>query len=1046
MAIRPKDLNALVEGADAARPEEDGIQQAGLFGGAAKTTGQSLARKAIDPLRQKGARTAPDYKVVDPINNAPAQLSDDVPPNPTPDPQPDVLETPGPQEPVIAPPGPVSPERLTELEAERAAQMGTPRQAPSPTKIQKEAGVVEGPARTTFYDEDELAATVQAVSAKLPKDTGRQSIQSLYDKAIATGVPKSQLDSMFKGGGLSMQGEVGNNKLAIQLAGLQALHDESAVRVDALMAKAAAGELDDAGKLELRQQLAQHEIIFTRLSGAKSDVARSMNVFKNVRDRNIGAMQVRAALDSFGGDDQLRAMAEKYVTTEGRAGKNKIIKTSVVRKLYESWIYMAQSVALTALDTHLYNGAGGLLSNVMDVPERAAAAVVSPIRQTIVKALGMTPNPDRYYMDHVYARASGFMNGLIDGIHMAAKKIRDNDPAAKDAPINPVSSAYWANTEIGSFRGKLIRIGELDNFAGKTIDAIGTIYSLPFHALGAGDEIFGGIAARMELHEQAYDHAAKIIDDALANGATREQAVEKAEQAVAQFLTERPADVEASVQSWRKQSTLQDDIDRTNLPGKAFHLANKAISSPLLKPIVLFSKTVTNIGIEAGARSPLFFASPRFHTEWNKGGRYRDLAMGRAALGSGVMLAGIHATNNGRTTGQGPADTEERRNLRSAGWQPFAARFGEGELSSATVKQLRQYLGDDAVTVGTGQFTGYTYVSLRRLEPVTAPFLMGAAFSDALKFRQYDPDDTLMSQMAAASVAAVAEYSENLSALQAFNEVASIMNQRQTDGGARFLAVVDGLAKRYASTAISGTPILGMANSTIVARIESMMDPTVRSSRMTAEQADWAKDKLGTVVGVRGFTEAYNKLMTRIPLVSKDAIPIIDEYGNTLGLDKTLWYTPLTATVAERSELTELLAAINHGYSVPSNSYNGVFIPEKAYYRRNDLAANKVMIDGLRLAEANITDIKQYIEDRKMQGLPAQLGVMQSIIDSNVAEYRHVAHERMFGKTIKTPDGQFMHTGEAIGSDYGLGDDKIEFPGLAAEMLYEKNKRIMYGR
>lgn len=1037
MAIRPRDLNSLIEGADENRSDTaDGIQEAGLFSG----VGKSAARQAIDPLTKRGARTSPDYRVVEPDNTVPPAVSDEPPAAPVSDVPSDVAETlpeaPAPPTTVTEPPKPISEDALAALEAERAAQIGTARQAPSPTKAQKLAGVERGPARTTFYDEDELAATVQAVAKTMTVDTGRQSIQSIRDKAFASGVPEKQLKRMFDG--LNLEGEIGNNKLAIQLASLQALHDESAQRVDALMAKAASNELDSAGKLDLRQELAQHEIIFTALSGAKSDVARSMNVFKNIRNQTIGATQVKAALDSFGGDDQLRALAEKYVTTETRAGKNKIVKTSLGKKIYESWIYMAQSMALTAFDTHLYNMAGGMASILMDVPERAAAIPFGIARQAIQKAVGIQPNPERYYADEVMARATGFRNGLIDGVHMAAKKIRDYDPSAKDASRNPVSSAYWANTEIANFRGKVISIDAMDGAVGKMVDAIGNVYASPFVALGAGDEIFGGIAARMELHEQAYNHAKKIIDDALASGSSEKEAIEKAEQAAIEFLTERPADVEASVQAWRKQATLQDDIDRTTKTGKAFHLANKMISSPILKPLVLFSKTVTNIGIEAGARSPLFFASPRFHTEWNKGGKYRDLALGRAAFGSGIMIAGVTAAQYDKITGQGPPDTEERRNLRSAGWQPFAYKAGEGEISSEVVKRLQGILGEDAVTVGTGQFTGYTYISLKRLEPISAPFLMGAAFSDALKFRQYDPDDTIMGEMASASVAAVAEYSQNLSSLQAINELASIFNQRQTDGGERFLAIVDALAKRYGSTMISGTPGLGMANSTIVARIESMIDPTVRASRVTEDQI--------TTVGARGFVEAWNKFQTRIPGISEDALPIIDEYGNTPGLDKTLWYTPLTATVAERSELTEMLAAINHGYSKASNSYNGVYLPAEAYYRRNDLAANKIMVDGLRLAEANLMDVQAYLDDAKAQGITPRIGIMQSIVDSNVSEYRNLAHERMFGKMVKNPDGTFMHTGEAAGSDYGLGNDKIEFPGLAAEMLYEKNKRIMYGR
>ena len=68
----------------------------------------------------------------------------------------------------------------------------------------------------------------------------------------------------------------------------------------------------------------------------------------------------------------------------------------------------------------------------------------------------------------------------------------------------------------------------------------------------------------------------------------------------------------------------------------------------------------------------------------------------------------------------------------------------------------------------------------------------------------------------------------------------SIAGHRQTDGGVLVLVVIlNAIQKRYTSFYISGTPVVGMSNSTLVARIERAIDPTISNVGVGEDYPDF---------------------------------------------------------------------------------------------------------------------------------------------------------------------------------------------------------------
>lgn len=1067
MAITPKNLEKLLR-----QDADNGVQQAGLFSSGARSVARPTAKELLQDITKPGTSAQaytvtpakPEKKIptgVAGIDTPEVKAEQPIPEEVMPEAQ-DVPM----QEDVQTNIPPVEDESLTsavsgrtmpkllmpeELAAQREVQLGSARQAPSPGKQQKAAGVEVGPANTTFYDDDGLAATVQAFASQQP-DFQSVTIASIYEKALEAGVPDRILKNILEGKQEDITAKVGGDTIAERLAGLTLVHDANLTKVDEMMQRMARGDLNETEMLELQHTIATQDIIFAEMSAKKRDIARSMNVFKNVRDKTIMLTQgdLQKAIEQNGGGEALRQLAEKYVTLNSAESKNKLIETSITKKAYRSVVYMNQSILLTAFDTQFYNMAANAAFQIMDFPERAVAAGVGTLRHTLGKMFGKEVNPDKAQLRDLYARSTGLYNGIIDGVHLMFERFA-NDGRAKDAMTNPLKAENWLKNP--------------DHWVGKYIlDPLAFTYSIPFRGLGAADEFFSGIAQRIELHDQANRYGMKAYDEAIDIGLSEDEALGQAQETVRKLLTERPADIEASVQSWAKQMTLQADIARAdpskgaieNAVNQGWRITNKALNSPILKPIVLFSNTVTNLSIEGAARAPILnFLSPRYYQEFSKGGRHKDLAISRVLLGGSIMLGGYNAAMKGSITGQGPADTEDRKALQATGWQQFSKVLNKEDYSDINIKRLQAIFGEDALTMGSGINDGKIFVSLKRLEPANMTFMMGAAMADTIKFQQLaDVDDSWsndLQTMFYAGAAAGAEYTTSVPAMQAIAEIQSILGQRQTDGGDRAIMMLDALSRRYSGFLMNAVPIANIANSTAVARIEALIDPVVRDTKMTKEQAEMFADFDLNKPFVRGFFEAYNRIISRIPVMSGKLPALLDDYGQEIGVDKTLSWTPLTAVKGKRNELAETLVQIRHGLSRPQTRINGVQFTSDISQRFKQLYANEIKIDGKKMDKAVIDEVQLMTDEYLLSGKQPRLGVMQQAVNSIVSQYRQAALRRMFGQTVDYNEQQqlYVFTGEPEPNQsekYGLVGDIVEYPDIAYEMVQNQNALKIYGR
>lgn len=998
-----------------------------------------LGLKVLQGLTRKGARAEKAPKLVDNILNQPAPqgatkpVATPVAPVTTPKPAATVT---------ITKPRPVDVTEMNQIAAEREflAAEGAGQARPPDTPIS-----------SAWTDNDGLAATIRAAGDNMAQQAPTMTMRSAYTQAINAGIPEQFLKRVLAGE--SMESTVGGSALTRQLAGAVVVHDESAKKLDDLFSKMASGALDDQGKLNLRLQLAQHKIIVDQLKGIQTDVARSLNVFKRVKDRGPGldTRDIRAALDELGAnqsDQVLFQLAEDYLQTPTRAGKNRIIEAGFGAKLRDVWFHTYQANLLNDPQTHAYNLVGsGVFGSLMPV-ERSLAVGIGRVRSLIPGA-----NPDRYMLDDIQAGLSGLKNGILDGWELAKEAIKkggESKMSESGRVLNPVSAEYLSDTPIKMFGQEVYRTPDLrDTWMGRAIDGLGFVQDImSFKPIAAADEFVGAMVGRYQLHEEAWRFANKEYDRLVAEGMSDVAARAEVEAKVTQLLVERPRSMQENIEGVRRMVTLQEKISKEGMLGETYWWSNQVLNLAPVKVIVPFARTITNLFIEGSSYIPVLnTVSPRFYDLWQKGGRHRDVAIARLSMGGTAIFGASMLTFDNRITGSGPSQTEDRKALEALGWQPYSLVFDKGEISEENIERLRAIT---KVAVGPDK----VYVSYARFDPISMVFSMGADMADAAKFdRRPDREDWQVMAMAGAT--AVGEYMSNLPVMQGIGELLQVARSRMQDTGEKMVQIFDALAKQYTNFVYTGTPGVGISNSTLMAHIERLVNPT-RSNVKSPE--------MDTPYGIRAFYETRQRILSRIPGLSENVPPLLDNLGResvvrNRGLDYWANWSPIIqATEGRSSEADEILASINFGIANPSETWDGVRLSASQINRFKKLYGQEILeemtdyvidpktgkpvIDKetgqpkTKIVMANLEQaipiaIRQAEIDASALGDIMLPGDKQKLISGLVERYRSMAKMQMVGN---------------VADPLGLDDGVVEFPDLAAAMRKNKELTRIFGR
>ncbi|WP_140872754.1 hypothetical protein [Sphingomonas oligophenolica] len=407
----------------------------------------------------------------------------------------------------------------------------------------------------------------------------------------------------------------------------------------------------------------RHAAIQEQVSGMTAEAGRLLQSFRMVADSR-DARTASALGDVLGGSGRMKDVAEKLVELEkvgvGPGGINQFALRSLLPRWRDKAVELYINSLLSGPQTHAVNILSNTLTALAQVPEHAVAAGVGAIRRAI-------PNQrktDAVLFSELGARATGLLQGTREGMREAARSFvtgHSSDPITK------------------------VETEQMHAIGGK----LGSVIRTPTRLLSAEDELFKGIARRMELSGLA---VRKARSEGLKGDAAKARAAE---------LASNPSDgMLQRAMDYGRYVTFQRPLPTDSF---AAGVSRGTQRHPIAKLLLPFIRTPVNLLSFAAERSPIAPMMRQWRKEVAAGGASRDLALARMMVGTGFGAAMYEMALAGKITGGGPADDNARRLMLADGWQPYSLKVGDRYYSYTRLDPFSTTIGTVADIADMGE-------------------------------------------------------------------------------------------------------------------------------------------------------------------------------------------------------------------------------------------------------------------------------------------------------------------------------------------------------
>ncbi|MBB3692494.1 thermonuclease family protein [Sphingomonas sp. BK580] len=413
----------------------------------------------------------------------------------------------------------------------------------------------------------------------------------------------------------------------------------------------------DEAEAAFREAWLRHAAIQEQVSGMTAEAGRALQQFRQTADSRDAGRVLASLGETLGGSGRLKDVAERIVDLEAAGTTPGGLNRFVVKALSPTWKDRAVELYINSLlsgpQTHAVNILSNTLTSLAQLPEHAAAAGVGAAR----RLLPGQADTDRVLFSEIGARAAGMISGAKEGMRAAARSLLSGDAA--DAASKVESQQMNA---IPGMAGSIIRT--------------------PTRLLTAEDELFKGVARRMELSGLAIRQASA---EGLKGRAARDRA--------ADLVLNPPDDMLKQSFDYARYLTFQTPLAHDSF---AAGVSRATQRRPELKLLLPFVRTPMNLLKFAAERSPVAPVMKSWRKEVAAGGARRDLALARMAMGTGMGAAMYEMAADGQITGGGPADPAQRALLLANGWQPYSLRIGDRYYSYARLDPFSTTIGTAA--------------------------------------------------------------------------------------------------------------------------------------------------------------------------------------------------------------------------------------------------------------------------------------------------------------------------------------------------------------
>lgn len=429
----------------------------------------------------------------------------------------------------------------------------------------------------------------------------------------------------------------------------------------------------DTDRFEFRKALNLHYAIQSQVSGMTAEAGRALQSFNITATSAVSkTRQIKELLGTLPSGISINQMAEAIAGMDSIEGISraipKMLRATTKDMFLEAWI----NGLLSGPQTHAINTISNALNAVWQIPERLLASEIGRV----------FPAERAIQEGEALSQAYGLIEGFKDGMKAFSRVVTTGVPSDQFSKIE--IARYRSITAQNVRQLPLIKkmspnALQEGGMGARAVDLVGDVVRTPGRFLMAEDEFFKSIGYRMELRAQAYRAAAE-------EGLTGPAAGQRIQQILSDPEKYAPNIHLASIDAAR-YATFTNPLESPLLS------ALSRSNNPVIRLIVPFVRTPTNILKYGFERTPLAFLSQKIRADIGAGGARRDLTLARISLGSMLMATTATLASEGYITGGGPSDPKLRSNLKRQGWQPYSLKIGDTYVQFGRLEPLGTLLG-----------------------------------------------------------------------------------------------------------------------------------------------------------------------------------------------------------------------------------------------------------------------------------------------------------------------------------------------------------------
>lgn len=620
-----------------------------------------------------------------------------------------------------------------------------------------------------------------------------------------------------------------------QIHAARMLLDEAAANVAELARKVSdPAQVTDAMRVDFEKALARFASIQEQVAGITAEAGRALRAFRE----SVGPAERQSKFisDYLSGvktrgniDETARAITQ----LDSNAGIAQFARSNFIGKakdaVQEFWI----NALLSAPATHFVNIISNMLTAALRPAEYFLAATIGKLRG----------GNDVVSFGEVGARLVGTVYGSLEGLRAMGKVLLKGEI---DDPLTKL---------------------ELQRPRAINVPILGDIIRLPGTALTAEDAFFKTIGQQQEYFGRAMIQAQK-------EGKGIKRAYELLKDKSQLGETVRLKAIDAG-----RYTTFTKPLE-----GIFKNYQSWVAKHPAMRYLTPFVRTPVNIVNYAFDRFPtaLFFGKTK--EAMKAGGRARDEALGKVALGSAIMMGVATLSQNGLITGRGPSNPRERSQLMETGWQPYSIKHGD------------------------------KYLSYNRFEPVGILFGITADLTEAYKYTQtkeFKESEEQLNEVAALLMGSVSQNLINKTFLTGLSGAVEVISDPDRYG--------DKFVERFVG---SWVPTVGFYQ-------RKVDDPMVRDARSIMDSViNRTPELFGNVFNVSTSSD--------LPL-KRNIFGETRTYKKTpFGIKDTIFVVPINESQIENDVVFNEFNRLDYFPSMPKRKFMDINLTTEQY---NDLLA-----------------------------------------------------------------------------------------------------------